>query len=273
MSDSDSLRVVAGECTTEFAGSREHVQRGHVVCLLKPDNTVLVHDADGYQPVAWLTRPESRSVGGDPLVVEAWNGCESYDSQANQNARRSGDGDQHLRVTVHREHDVGSYPASVAGVPVGTCPECAGTGTNPEQGGTLVRSRGGVECLDCGVRYGIPTDATVLDSTCDDCGLPTMRVERGAPFELCIDRSCESLDEAVTGAFDRAWDCPECGSDLRTLRRGGLIAGCDAHPDCETAFAVPEGVVAGTCGCGLPVFRTPRGVRCLDSTCEADRGA
>ena len=30
----------------------------------------------------------------------------------------------------------------------------------------------------------------------------------------------------------------------------------------------PEGVVAGTCDCGLPTFRTDRGVRCLDSGCE-----
>ncbi|WP_254536765.1 endonuclease NucS domain-containing protein [Halomarina litorea] len=252
---SDSMRVVAGECTTEFTGSRERAQRGHVVCLCKPDNTVLVHDVDGYQPVAWLTRPESLSVGGDPLVVEAR------------------DGDQHLRVTVHREHGMASYPASVAGVPVGTCPECAGAGTAPERGGTLVRSRGAVECLDCGARHGIPTDATVLDSTCEDCGLPTMRVERGAAFEVCLDRSCESLDDAVAEAFDRAWDCPDCGSSLRILRRGGLIAGCDAYPDCETAFAVPEGVVAGTCDCGLPALRTSRGVRCLDSACEASADA
>jgi DNA topoisomerase-1 len=238
---SDSLRVVAGECTTEFEGSRQQVQRGHVVCVVKPDNTVLVHDIDGYQPVAWLTRPASLTVRGDGVIEAA-------------------DGDQRLRVTVHREHGRGSYPASVAGVPLGDCPECEGR---------LVRSRGSVACLDCEASYGLPTDATVLETTCADCGLPRMRVERGASFDLCLDRACESLDEAVRAAFDRAWDCPACGSDLRILRRGGLIAGCDAYPDCETAFAVPEGVVGEPCDCGLPTFRTSRGVRCLDSTCDA----
>ena len=72
-------------------------------------------------------------------------------------------------------------------------------------------------------------------------------------------------------AFDRAWDCPDCGSDLRIVRRGGLLAGCDAYPDCETAFAVPEGVVAGACDCGLPSFAVGDDVRCLDAACERAR--
>jgi DNA topoisomerase-1 len=47
-----------------------------------------------------------------------------------------------------------------------------------------------------------------------------------------------------------------------------LLAGCDAYPECETAFSLPTGVVVDDCECGLPVFETGRGRRCLDSTCE-----
>jgi DNA topoisomerase-1 len=241
---SGTHRLFAGECTTEFEGTgpRARRQRGHVVCLVKPDDTVLVHDADGYQPVAWLTRPEALTVESDPVRVLAR------------------DGDQRLRVTVHDASARSSVPASAAGTPVGDCPGC---------GGVLVRTKGGVSCVDCDARYGLPGDASVLDESCD-CGLPRIRAERGAAFEVCLDRDCESLDAAVREAFDRAWDCPDCGSDLRVIRRGGLLAGCDAYPDCETAFSMPRGVVAGTCDCGLPAFRTPSGgQRCLDATCGA----
>jgi len=51
-----TVRVLAGECTVRFEGSRERTQRGHVVVLIKPDRTTLVHDAEGYQPATvWET--------------------------------------------------------------------------------------------------------------------------------------------------------------------------------------------------------------------------
>jgi len=236
----ESMRLVAGECTTDVEGRREQTQRGHVVVLLKPDSTVLVHDADGYQPVAWLTRPESLAVESDPTSIVAQ------------------DGDHRLRVTVHEARLDGTYPVSEAGIPVGDCPVC---------GGVLVRTGGAVHCPDCDDRYGLPAGAAVLDEPCEDCGLPLLRTERGAAFELCIDRSCEPLDDRVRERFDREWDCPECGGDLRVLRRGGLIAGCENYPDCDTGFAIPRGVVTGTCDCGLPTFETAGGERCLDATC------
>ena len=251
-----TARVVAGDCTMEFTGTgaSDRVERGRVVALVKPDRTVLVHDADGYQPAAWLTRPETTFVERDPLVVTAT------------------DGDRRLRLTVHEATLDVEVPASDAGVPVGTCPDCTVDDDTVDDGssggeGVLVRARGAVHCTDCGERYGLPAGATVLDSTCG-CGLPTCRVTRGAEFEVCIDRECESLDDRVREAFDRAWDCPECGDDLRILRRGGLIAGCAAYPDCETGFAVPNGLAVGTCGCGLPTFETAGGERCLDATCD-----
>ena len=230
--------VIAGRCTTTFEGTRDRHQHGDVLVLVKPDNTVLVHDADGYQPVAWLTRPESVTVGEKRVTAQ--------------------DGDQYLAVEIHDTHVRGRYPTSDAGIPVGDCPDCRAT---------LVRTGGGVSCPTCG-SYGLPTGATVLDETCQDCGLPRIRVQRGASFVVCLDRDCESLDERVRAAFDREWSCPDCGGDLRVLRRGGLLVGCEDYPDCETGFAVPDGLHDGTCDCGLPLFDTPTGRRCLDSTCS-----
>jgi len=258
----ETTRVVAGDCTVEFtgAGSTDRLERGRVVAVVKPDRTVLVHDADGYQPAAWLTRPETTFVERDPLAVTAT------------------DGDRRLRLTVHEATLDAEVPTSHAGAPVGTCPDCSDADGDPDGpdangavpsggAGVLVRARGAVHCTDCGERYGLPAGATVLDSTCE-CGLPTCRVTRGAEFEVCIDRECESLDDRVREAFDRAWACPDCGEDLRILRRGGLIAGCAAYPDCETGFAVPNGLAIGTCDCGLPTFETAGGERCLDAACD-----
>ncbi|MFB6128587.1 MAG: DUF91 domain-containing protein [Halorhabdus sp.] len=237
----DGIHVVAGECTTTFDGSRvrEHEQRGQVLVVVKPDNTVLVHDAEGYQPVAWITRAETVTIDGTHLAAT--------------------DGDQRLTVEIHDETASGRYPASAAGSPVGECPDC---------GAALVRVTDAVACTGCDGRYGLPGDAEVLDECCE-CGLPKMRVERGRAFEVCIDRECESMDAAVADVFDREWDCPNCDGDLRVLRRGGLLAGCENYPECDTGFAFPAGVVVGECPCGLPLFETAGGKRCLDATCEA----
>jgi DNA topoisomerase-1 len=243
----DSTRLFAGDCTTTFEGTRDRTTRGRVVVVVKPDRTVLVHDADGYQPVAWLTRPDSLSVEEDA-------------SGFGLTARA---GEQTLRVVSHAVAGRATYPVSEAGVPVGH---------HPETGEPLVRAGRSVVGLDSGVRYPLVAGARVLEETCDDCGLPLMRAERGAVFEVCVDRSCEPLDDAVRERFDGAWPCPDCGSPLRLLRRSGrLVAGCDDYPACETAFSVPAGVVVDGCDCGLPVFETATGRRCLDGACDAHR--
>lgn len=236
----EDIQVIAGECTTTFEGTREREQRGHVVVVVKPDKTVLVHDAEGYQPVAWLTRPETLLIEHDPISV------------------RAADGDQRLRVLVHEEAASVQYAASRAGVPVCDCPDC---------GGSLVRARGTVSCVGCEARYGLPTGASVLEERCEDCGLPLVRVRRGTVFDLCVDRTCEPLAEAVRREFDREWTCPDCESDLLVLSRGGLIAGCERYPGCENGFSIPDGVVVDSCDCGLPVFETANGRRCLDTAC------
>ncbi|WP_254864522.1 endonuclease NucS domain-containing protein [Halovivax gelatinilyticus] len=236
----DTIRVLAGDCTVVFDDAERSEYRGRVTTLVKPDNTVLVHDVDGYQPVAWLTRADSVSSdrsGGFSLV-----------------ARKD---DQTLRIATHDREGFTSYRGSPAGTPVGLCPTCDGM---------LIRASG-VRCVDCGVRYALPADSDVREDRCE-CGLPRIRAERGLAFDVCLDRQCESLDDAVREAFDREWACPDCGDDLRILRRGGLIAGCENYPDCETGYVVPAGVVDGECSCGLPTFDTGTGRRCLDATCE-----
>jgi DNA topoisomerase-1 len=243
---SDPVRVVAGECTVRERAASEteaRTMRGRVVVVVKPDDTVLVHDTDGYQPVAWLTRADGVS----------WES----DGEFALTARKD---DRVLLVTAHDSEASVCYDATAAGLPVGDC-RC---------GGPLVRADGRVRCLDCGEQYGLPRDATVLEAVCD-CGLPRFAAERGERFELCLDRDCgttRSLDEAARETFDREWVCPACGADLRVIRRGGLLLGCERYPDCETGFALPTGTVAGECDCGLPVFDTGSGRRCVDSTCD-----
>jgi len=236
----DAIRAFAGDCTVE---TDDRTHRGRVLVLVKPDRTVLVHDADGYQPVAWLTRADSVAVESD----------DGFGLTARLD-------DRTLRVTADRIRR-SVYPVTEAGVPVGT---------SPETGRPLIRTGGAVVDLDAGTRYPLVAGATVLDARCS-CGLPKMRVERGTAFEVCIDRACDPLDDVVRERFDRVWTCPDCGDDLRIIRRRGrLLAGCDAYPDCETAFTVPAGVAVDDCPCGLPIFETATGQRCLDGTC--DRG-
>ncbi|MFC7200929.1 endonuclease NucS domain-containing protein [Halospeciosus flavus] len=246
----DATRVLAGDCTITYEdGDETREQRGEVVTLVKPDGTVLVHDADGYQPAAWLTRAD--------VVRFARDG--STDGRGFRLV--AGKGDQSIRVESHVEHGDGHYPVSPAGDPVGECPTC---------GGALVRAKGDVVCVSCRRSFSVPRDATVLDETCDDCGLPLFRVERGDGFAVCLDRSCESLDEAVAARFGGEWPCPECGEGMNIYRYRGLRAGCEA---CSRSFVVPNGRVVDTCACGLPVFETPSGSRrCLDPSCERAGG-
>ena len=127
----ERLRVLAGDCQVTERGDRTRTHRGRVVVLIKPDNTTLVHDADGYQPVAWLTRPDS-------VVVEGDGG--GFSVTAREGGRR-------LRIVAEEATASRALPVTEAGVPVGTC---------PADGGPLVRSRGDVVCLDCETRWGFP---------------------------------------------------------------------------------------------------------------------
>jgi DNA topoisomerase-1 len=241
----DHLRVLAGDCTVVFEGEERREERGRVVTLVKPDGTVMVHGAAGYRPVAWLTRAAAVSCSrGDPPRVLA------------QDDGRS------LRVRGH-EATLSRHPVSRAGPTVGACPDCDGA---------LVRAGGAVACLDCDREHGVPEDAAVRETTCPDCGLPTMAVERGVAVEVCVDRACDPLVEALRERVGGEWACPACSGDLELVQQGRLLAGCEHYPDCETAYTLPRGTRTGECDCGLPRFETAGGERCLDARCDAVEG-
>jgi DNA topoisomerase-1 len=225
--------VIAG-CTATYDDGEVHEYRGDVVVVCKPDDTVLVHDAEGYQPVAWITRAD---LAVDDDGLRAWRD------------------DAFLAVSIADRYGGGRFPTGAAGTPVGACPDCEET---------LVHGSGHVACVGCDATYGLPGGATLLDSACDDCGLPELAVDRGRRFEVCLDPGCEPLQGAIAAAFDRVWACPDCGEDLRVRRRGGLLLGCDAFPDCQWSRSVPTERFDGTCACGLPTLADG----CLDEQCE-----
>jgi DNA topoisomerase-1 len=237
----DAIRVLAGECAVryEIDGEQERNLRGDVVVVVKPDDTVLVHDADGYQPAAWLTRP----------------GVVRYTRDARGFRLDAADGDERLVVESATEHGDAHYPASPAGPPVGAC-SCDGT---------LVRDGGRVVCVDCRASYSIPRDAAVTSEDCSDCGLPKLRVARGGEIEACLDRGCQSIAAVVAERFDGEWTCG-CGASLEIESSRGLHVVC---PDCDDRHRLPPGRVDGDCECGLPAFDTGDGPRCPDADCEA----
>lgn len=236
----DSIRVFAGQCTVTHVADDRTSQTGEVLVVVKPDNTVLVHDESGYRPAGWLTRADTIRLSRKDGALEL----------------RASKGDEELSVTAE-ETSAAVFPVTTAGSPVGTCPDC---------GGTMVRGAGTVTCLDCGEDYRLPRDAAVTENTCEDCGLPTISVTRGTTIEVCLDRECHSIDDAVADRFDGEWRCPTCGTPLSIERERALVATC---PSCEEGYAIPTGEVVGTCECGLPWFETEHGGRCLDPSCTA----
>lgn len=166
----NSMRVYAGECTAEYEGTVDRMARGHVVALIKPDNTVLVHDRDGYSPAVWLTRPASLDVdhGDGPRITAV-------------------DGDQRLTVRFHGVEEALSPAVSVAGVPVGSTADAGDTDRS------FVRNRGSVVDLATGDRYAVSAGSTVLNVRCE-CGLPLIRAEQTADDQRCLDSACERVE-------------------------------------------------------------------------------
>lgn len=239
------MRIFAGAGTIVYEGETATRQKGTVLTIVKPDNTVLVHDASGYQPAAWLTRPET---------VEVTRADEGFEIVATA-------GDQKLSVRSVDHHGHTQYPISPAGDPLGTCPDCEAS---------LVDAGGAVVCIGCFTRWALPHDATVLEADCPTCRLPQMRLQRGAAFRVCIDETCDSLVATVSERFDDRWSCPDCGGSMQIGSDGTLHVTC---PDCDRRCALPAGTVVGTCPCGLPRFRTRRGERCVDTECAHDSDA
>ncbi|MFB6146423.1 MAG: DUF91 domain-containing protein [Halobacteriaceae archaeon] len=208
----DAVRVLAGECTVTFEDDETRSLRGEVCVVVKPDDTVLVHDADGYRPAAWLTRADTVRVAADP---------EGFRLVAGADGRR-------LTVESVTNYGQARYPVSPAGPPVGDCADCDGS---------LVRDGDRVVCVGCRARYRLPRDATVTDGDCPDCGLPQIAVARGDRFEVCLDHACDPLLAAVADRYDDL-PCPTCGASLEFGRDRGIQATC---PDCATSRSVPTG--------------------------------
>jgi DNA topoisomerase-1 len=236
----DAIRVLAGECAVRYeaGGETERALRGDVVVVVKPDDTVLVHDSDGYQPAAWLTRP----------------GVVRYTRDARGFRIDAADGDERLVVESATEHGDAHYPASPAGPPVGSC-DC---------GGTFVRDGGRVVCVDCRDEYAIPRDAAVTGDDCPDCGLPEIRVARGVEVRACLDRDCRPIADAVREALAGAWTC-RCSTVLEIEADRGLHAACG---DCGARYRLPVGERDGDCECGLPAVGDGDSERCLDTECD-----
>lgn len=239
----DTTRILAGDCTVTYDGTDTVTQRGAVLILYKPDDTVLVHDADGYQPAAWLTRADT------VRVTRTDDGFELFATKD----------DATLHIESHTTTGDRYYPSSPAGPPTGACPTCPGT---------LIETTAAIVCTACRHQYQIPRDATIADDPCPDCGLPLMTVERGATFELCTDHSCDALADVVADQFDTAWPCPNCGSPTTIDDTRGVCATCTA---CDTTVSVPRGTIIGECPCGMPLFASADATRCFDPDCTRRR--
>lgn len=236
----NAIRIFAGACTVNYEGEADTRQQGTVLTIVKPDNTVLIHDASGYQPAAWLTRPET---------VEITHNAEGYEIVATAD-------DHRLSVRSVDHHGHMQYPISPAGAPVGTCPDC-------EQ--AMVRAGGAVVCIGCLTSLSLPHDATVAEACCPTCRLPTMILQRGAEVRVCLDETCDSLVSHLAERFDGRWSCPTCDGVMLMGRDGSLQLEC---ADCDRRHTVPAGLVSERCSCGLPRFGTARGDRCLDTDCD-----
>ncbi len=159
----DQIRVYAGECTAEYDGPVDRTACGHVVALVKPDDTVLVHDRGGYSPAVWLTRATSVDIDhdGQPRITAV-------------------DGDQRLTVRFHHLDERGAYSVGIAGITVGPS-------DTADRMGRYVRRRDSVVDVTTGDRYAIDRVATVLDRSCT-CGLPLIRID--STGVRCLDPRC-----------------------------------------------------------------------------------
>lgn len=242
--DRSGFALVSGDCRIEVDLDEPITYRGHVLVVAKPDGTLLVHDTQGYQPVAWLTRADQVTMDADEGTITAV------------------DGDRWLRIQVISSILDRELPGTAAGIPVAECPACDGQ---------LIEGDAAVHCINCRNEFGIPSDAVVLESRCT-CGLPQMRIERGDVFDLCIDRTCQPMDEAIADRFDGMWACPDddCTGTMHVIRRRNLLVACAEYPDCDVAFRFPPGPIDGHCGCGLPRFAVNGESRCLDGQCATN---
>ena len=91
---------------------------------------------------------------------------------------------------------------------------------------------------DCKSTYSMPMGATVLKTTCEECGLPL--ISFGKPRQrACLDPKCGKDDREPTNEVVGV--CPDCGSDLiKRSGRYGEFIGCSGFPKCRFTKSLDE---------------------------------
>ncbi|MFZ0441111.1 MAG: DNA topoisomerase I [Methanobacterium sp.] len=91
---------------------------------------------------------------------------------------------------------------------------------------------------DCKSTYSMPMGATVLKTTCEECGLPL--ISFGKPRQrACLDPKCGKEDREPSNEIVGV--CPDCGSDLiKRSGRYGEFIGCSGFPKCRFTKSLEE---------------------------------
>ena len=91
---------------------------------------------------------------------------------------------------------------------------------------------------DCKSTYSMPMGATILKTTCEECGLPL--ISFGKPRQrACLDPKCGKEDREPSNEIVGV--CPDCGSDLiKRSGRYGEFIGCSGFPKCRFTKSLEE---------------------------------
>ncbi|ADZ08785.1 DNA topoisomerase I [Methanobacterium lacus] len=113
-------------------------------------------------------------------------------------------------------------------------------------GGNLVlidspRSNSFVGCSgypECKSTFSLPRGATILKTTCEECGLPM--ISFGKPRQrACLDPKCGKDGQEPSNEIVGV--CPDCGKDLiKRSGRYGEFIGCSAFPKCRYTRSLDE---------------------------------
>jgi len=103
------------------------------------------------------------------------------------------------------------------------------------RGSTFVGCSGYPECKST---YSMPMGATVLKTTCEECGLPL--ISFGKPRQrACLDPKCGKDDREPTNEV--VGKCPDCENDLiKRSGRYGEFIGCSGFPKCRFTKSLDE---------------------------------
>jgi DNA topoisomerase-1 len=91
---------------------------------------------------------------------------------------------------------------------------------------------------DCKSTYSMPMGATVLKTTCEECGLPL--ISFGKPRQrACLDPKCGKEEREPSNEIVGV--CPDCGNDLiKRSGRYGEFIGCSGFPKCRFTKSLEE---------------------------------